>query len=97
MRVQGAYVQGASAVCECSMFLQSVRADLLSYSLPVPFSHLVAMYDIFHVYACMCVCVGVCVCDHGCCVGLAWCIVTVVLFEVRSVVVSSGVCVVRLM
>ena len=59
MRVQDAYVQGASAVCECSMFLQSVRADLLSYSLPVPFSHLVAMYDIFHVYACVCVCVCV--------------------------------------
>ena len=39
----------------------------------------------------------VCVRDHGCGVGLAWCIVTVVLFEVRSVVVSSGVCVVRLM
>ena len=31
------------AVCECSMFLQSVRADLLSYSLIVPFSHLVAI------------------------------------------------------
>ena len=66
------------AVCECSMFLQSVRADLLSYSLPVPFSHLVVMNDIFHVYACVCVCVL----DHGYGVGLAWCIVTVVLFEV---------------
>ena len=67
MRVQDAYVQGASAVCECSMFLQSVRADLLSYSLPVPFSHLFVMYDIilgcaWVEHVCVCVIMGA-VCD----------------------------------